>query len=75
MLIKFEKKKTILHIFNSKFYLDKKKLKIYQLDYLEIFILMNYLFHLINKNDYKNLKNIFDKCNLKIKKFFKKKFC
>ena len=26
----FEKKKTIIHIFNSQYYLDKKKLKIYQ---------------------------------------------
>ena len=39
-----EKNKNILHIFNSKYLLDKKKLKIYQLDYLEIFTLMNFLF-------------------------------
>ena len=39
-----EKNKDILHIFNSKYLLDKKKLKIYQLDYLEIFTLMNFLF-------------------------------
>ena len=31
-------------------------------------------FILINKNDYKNLKNIFDKCNLKIKKILVKSF-
>ena len=31
-------------------------------------------FTLINKNDYKNLKNIFDKCNLKIKKVLTKSF-
>ena len=29
---------------------------------------------MINKNDYNNLKNIFDKCNLKIKKILKKSF-
>ena len=29
---------------------------------------------MINKNDYNNLKNIFDKCNLKIKKVLKKSF-
>ena len=31
-------------------------------------------FFLINNNDYKNLKNIFDKCNLKIKKIISKSF-
>ena len=36
--------KIVVHIFNSKFYLDNKKMKTYQLDYLEIFIRMNYLF-------------------------------
>ena len=35
---------------------------------------MNYLFILIKKNDYKNLKTIFEKCNLKVKKFLTKSF-
>ena len=29
---------------------------------------------MLNINDYKNLKNIFDKCNLKIKKILLKNF-
>ena len=41
---KIESKKTILHIFNSRFLLDNKKLKILQLAYLEIFTLTSYLF-------------------------------
>ena len=39
-----------------------------------IFILTNYLFFLINKNDYKNLNNIFNTCNLKINKIISKNF-
>ena len=39
-----EAKKNILHIFNSKFNLDQN-IENLQLDFLEIFILMNYLFH------------------------------
>ena len=35
--------KTILHIFNSKYKLDNKGLKIYLLDYLVISMLTNYL--------------------------------
>ena len=31
-------------------------------------------FSLINNNDYKNLNNIFEKCNLKIKKILLKSF-
>ena len=31
-------------------------------------------FNMINKNDYNNLKNVFDKCNLNIKKVLKKSF-
>ena len=39
---KFENKKKIIHIFNSRYTLDKKKLIIYQLVYLVNFTLMNY---------------------------------
>ena len=41
---------------------------------MAIFILTNYLFFLINKNDYKNLNNIFNSCNLKINKIISKNF-
>ena len=42
--------------------------------YLEIFTLMNYHFVLIDNNDFKNLNNVFNNCNLKIKKFILKSF-
>ena len=70
----FEKNKKILHIFNSKYCLDKKKL-----DNLPIGLFGNFYSHelsfsLINKNDFKNLENIFKKCNLKIKKILLESF-
>ena len=69
-----EIKKTIIHIFNSKFYLDNKKI-----DNLPIGLFGDYYSHelsfiLMNKNDYKNLKSIFDKCNLNVKKILTKSF-
>ena len=69
-----ELKKTIIHIFNSKFYLDNKKI-----DNLPIGLFGDNYSHelsfvLMNKNDYKNLKSIFDKCNLNIKKILTKSF-
>ena len=69
-----ESKKNVLHIFNSKFNLDNK-----ELDNLPIGLFGDFYFHelsfvLIDKNIHKNLKNIFDKCNLKIKKVLIKCF-
>jgi cell division protein FtsA len=69
-----ELKKTILHIFNSKFYLDKKKIKNVPIGLFGDFYSHELSFTLINSNDHKNLKNIFDKCNLKIKKILIKSF-
>ena len=71
---KTENNKKILHIFNSKYYLDKK-----EIENLPIGLFGNFYSHelsvsLINDNDYKNLNNIFNKCNLNIKKFFLKSF-
>ena len=71
---KTEPKKNILHIFNSKFNLDNKKI-----DNLPIGLFGDSYSHelsfiLINKNEYRNLKTTFDKCNLKIKKIFIKSF-
>ena len=70
-----EPKKTILHIFNSKFHLDNKTIENLPIGLFGDFYAHELSFILINKNDYKNLKTIFDKCNLKIKKNFNKKFC
>ncbi len=69
-----EQKKSILHIFNSKFQLDKKKIDNLPIGLFGDFYSHELSFNLINSNDYKNLKNIFEKCNLKIKKILNKSF-
>ena len=69
-----EKRKKVLHIFNSKFYLDNKKIENLPVGLFGDFYSHELSFILINKNDYKNLKNIFDKCNLMIKKILLKGF-
>ena len=65
---KFENKKKILHIFNSEYCLDKKKLDNLPIGLFGDFYSHELSFNLINKNDHKNLENIFEQCNLKIKK-------
>ena len=69
-----EKNKTLLHIFNSKFFLDKKKIENLPIGLFGDFYSHELSFVLINTNDYKNLDNIFVKCNLKIKKILIKSF-
>ena len=69
-----ETKKTILHIFNSKFYLDNKKIENLPIGLFGDFYSHELSFILINTHDYKNIKNIFDRCNLKIKRILIKSF-
>ncbi len=71
---KTEEKKTIIHIFNSKFFLDNKKIDNLPVGLFGDFYAHELSFALINTNDYKNLKNIFDNCNLKIDKTLLKSF-
>ena len=69
-----EEKKTILHIFNSSFSLDNKKIQNLPIGLFGDFYSHELSLALINTNDYKNLNNIFDKCNLKINKILLKSF-
>ena len=71
---KAEPKKKILHIFNSKFTLDNKNIDNLPIGLFGDLYAHELSFILMNKNDYKNLKTIFDKCNLKIKKILTKSF-
>ena len=64
----FEKKKKILHIFNSEHCIDNKKIDNLPIGLFGEFYSHELSFILINLNDYKNLINIFQKCNLNIKK-------
>ena len=70
----FEENKKILHIFNSEYCLDKKKLDNLPIGLFGNFYSQELSFNLINKNDYKNLENIFKKCNLKIGKILLESF-
>ena len=65
--------KSIIHIFSSKYLLDKKELKIYQLVFLVIST-QELSFFLLNNNDLKNIYEIFNKCNLRIRKIMSKSF-
>ena len=69
-----KKKKTILHIFNSKFFLDDKKIENPPIGLFGDFYYHELSFSLLNKNDFKNLQSVFEKCNLRIKKIFLKSF-
>ena len=69
-----EKKKKIIHIFNSKYFLDNKKMENLPIGLFGEFYSHELSFCLIDKNDFNNLNYIFNKCNLKIKKLFFKSF-
>ena len=71
---KIEIKKTILHIFNSNFFLDNKKIENLPIGLFGDFYSHELSFNLIGINDYKNLENIFSNCNLKMKKILLKNF-
>ena len=71
---KINSEKTILHIFNSKFLLDKKKIENVPIGLFGDFYAHELSFSLIDENNFKNLKYIFENCNLKIKKIFLKSF-
>ena len=71
---KTEKNKKILHIFNSDHILDKKKIENIPIGLFGDFYSHELSFFLINNNDYRNLKNLINNCNLNIKKAISKNF-
>ncbi len=73
-IIEIEKDKTILHIFNSKYVLDKKEIENLPIGLFGDFYSHELSFFLINSNNYENLINILNKCNLRVKKIISKKF-
>tara|TARA_X000001036_G_scaffold392430_1_gene391284 strand:+ start:7236 stop:8429 length:1194 start_codon:yes stop_codon:yes gene_type:complete len=66
--------KKIIHIFNSRFFLDKKETINLPIGLFGNFYSHELSFFLISKNDYKNFNNIFNSCNLKIKKIISKNY-
>ena len=69
-----ENKKSILHIFNSKSVIDKKTTENIPIGLFGDFYSHELSFFCMNMNDYKNLHNIFKKCNLRVKKIVSKNF-
>ena len=69
-----EKKKNILHIFNSKSILDGICIENLPIGLFGDFYSHELTFFLIDKNDMKNIKQVFNKNNLNIKKIFIKNF-
>ena len=69
-----EKKKTVLHIFNSKYLLDKKKTDNLPIGLFGNFYSQELSFFLADTNYLKNLNNLFNKCNLRVKKVVSKSF-
>ena len=69
-----EENKTIIQIFNSNYLLDNKKTVNLPIGLFGNLYSQELSFLLMDKNDHKNLENIFDKCNLRIKKFISKSF-
>ena len=71
---KIESKKMIIHIFNSKFNLDNKKIENLPIGLFGDFYSHELSFSLISLNNHKNLISVFEKCNLRVKKILIKSF-
>ncbi len=69
-----ENKKTILHIFNTKFVLDDKEMVNLPIGLFGDFYFHELSFFLLDNNDYQNLQKVFNDCKLKIKKIVAKNF-
>ncbi len=69
-----EKEKTILHIFNSKSILDSSRVENLPIGLFGNFYSHELTFFLIKKNDLKNVKHVFNKNNLSVKKILIKDF-
>ena len=69
-----ENKKTIIHIFNTKFVLDDKEIMNLPIGLFGNSYCHELSFFLIDNNDHQNLHQIFNDCNLKIKKIISKNF-
>ena len=69
-----EKEKTILHIFNSKSILDGTRIENLPIGLFGDFYSHELTFFMIRNNDLKNIQQIFNKNNLKVKKVLVKNF-
>ena len=73
-LSEIENKKSVIHIFNSKYSLDNKNIENLPVGLFGDFYTHELSFFLININDHKNLTNIFEKLNFKIERILSKSY-
>ncbi len=73
-LIDTEKYKTIIHLFNTKYLLDKKPIKNLPIGLHGDFYSHQLTFFMVNDNDLKNIKTLFNRCNLNINRIIFKSF-
>ncbi len=73
-LLNSEKDKTIIHLFNTKYLLDNKQIKNLPIGLYGDFYSHQLTFFLIKNNELKNLKTLFNKCNLDINRIILKSF-
>ena len=73
-LLETEKDKTIIHLFNTKYILDNKQIKNLPIGLYGDFYSHQLTFFLLKNNELKNLKTLFNKCNLAINKIILKSF-
>ena len=73
-LIESEKHKTIIHLFNTKYLLDNKAIKNLPIGLYGEFYSHQLTFFMLNDNELKNIKALFNKCNLNINKIILKSF-
>ena len=69
-----EKDKTIIHLFNTKYLLDNKPIKNLPIGLHGDFYSHQLTFFMVKNNDLKNIKTLFNMCNLNLSKIILKSF-
>ena len=73
-LVEAEKYKTIIHLFNTKYLLDNKPIKNLPIGLYGDFYSHQLTFFMIKDNELKNIKTLFNNCNLNLNKIVLKSF-
>ena len=73
-LLEAEKDKTIIHLFNTKYLLDNKPIKNLPIGLHGDFYSHQLTFFMVKNNDLKNIKTLFNMCNLNLSKIILKSF-
>ena len=73
-LTETEKLKSVIHLFNTKYLLDNKEIKNLPIGLHGDFYSHQLTFFMIKDNEIKNIKSLFNKCNLSLNKIILKSF-